>query len=61
MAQDASRCRDVIADLENQKNHLEENLTKVIDNATERVRDAQQECERQVCFDVDSGVDHKFC
>lgn len=45
---DSKNCRDMINDLEKQKNNLDENLTKVIDDATERVKEAQQDCERQL-------------
>jgi vacuolar-type H+-ATPase subunit H len=58
LTRDAARCREVITDLENQKNQLEENLTKVIDNATERVRDAQQDCEKQI-FEMKREMEDK--
>ncbi|OHT10967.1 hypothetical protein TRFO_19545 [Tritrichomonas foetus] len=45
---DSQKCREVINDLESQKSILDENLTKVIDNATERVKETQLDCERQI-------------
>lgn len=48
LQQDGEKCRDDIADLEKQKLNLEENLTKVIDNATERVKETQIECQRRI-------------
>ena len=48
MLKDAHQCRITIQKLEEGNIHLEENLSKVIDNATERVKDAQEDCRRQV-------------
>ena len=48
MEQDAQKQREVIAKLEKGNEKLEENLTKIIDNATERVKEAQEDCARQI-------------
>ncbi|OHS98161.1 hypothetical protein TRFO_09009 [Tritrichomonas foetus] len=48
MELDAQKARALIDKLERGNEKLEENLTKIIDNATERVKEAQEECARQI-------------
>ena len=55
---DAAKLRQLIEDLEKQKAHIEENLTKVIDNAAARVKEAQSDCDRQV-KDMQRDMDDK--
>lgn len=48
MLKDAHQCRTTIQKLEEWNIHLEENLNKVVDSAQEKVKDAQDECNRQM-------------
>jgi len=48
LQEDGKRCRDHITLLEKRNMNLEENLTKVIDTSTERVREIQEECNRKI-------------
>lgn len=48
MEQDAEKARELIDKLKKGNEKLEENLTKIIDNATERVKEAQDDCARQI-------------
>ena len=45
---DSQKCRETISELEIQKSVLDENLSKVIDNATERVKETQAQCNRDI-------------
>ncbi|KAK8870534.1 hypothetical protein M9Y10_008419 [Tritrichomonas musculus] len=55
---DSKKCREAIQDLESQKSILDENLTKVIDNATEKVKETQSDCQKQI-QDMKAEMDEK--
>lgn len=48
MQNDAKKCREEINRLNKVNASLDENLTKVIDDATERVNEAREDCARQI-------------